>query len=815
MAKLDPYLTLYKTERDDGGAARMRELADDPATPLVFAAGADDSDDNPDVRVIVRFTGTVDPLVAVGFRPETVAGNTATGSIDVAALTNLEQVAELEFAEASIRVQLFLDRSVPEIRADQVHSGPPGWRGSNVVVGIVDSGIDFTHSNFRDASSGTRIKRVWDQNLTPQAGESNPSGYSYGVEYDDADINTALADANPFSVVRHQDDPNTGNHGTHVAGISAGDGSEAGNNQPASTYIGVAPEADIVVVATNWGTAGIIDGVNYVFQVATALNKPAVVNLSLGSVIGPHDGTSNFEQGITNLITGQGRVVVAAAGNEAADNAHASGTVTANATVNLPINVPNNRQARVDVDLWYNGADVFGVVLLDPAGNVTGNVAVGNQALNNMSGTTAFVQHSNNDPNNGDKRVSVVLQAPVGGTVAAGQWQLQLTGTNVNVGTFDSWIRNPPGQPNTSFGAFATATGTIGSPATAIRVVSVGSYVTRGPGLNSLSTFSNRGPTRDGRPTPDISAPGQRIISANVLATSPYQTMSGTSMATPHIAGVVALMLQKNRSYTWEQVRDCLRNTARADTFTGLTPNNAWGWGKVDAPDALNCVASPVIVTRAQICITRTPNCPTRPPRCMPITRQPYCRTRLPQCQPLTRAIVCRTRPHLCPPLTRQPSCLTRDCPPLTREPSCFTRVNCPPLTRMNCPQTRLECPEPTRFGCPEPTRLECPEPTRFGCPEPTRAGCPPISRVCGRPGLPRSAEAYGPYEEYHGASDYGYAGDQAAYEEGYAQGYQDALSQGYGEAYGTYESGSGQGEPTSEEFYEYDEQWFDNGEFE
>ena len=678
MTKLDPHLTNFKMSRDAGGADQMHAFAADPSIPITYMTDAAPEDDDPLVRVIVRFESAIDSLVAAGFQPETIIGDVATGSINVSRLDDLDVCAELQGAEAAVQLSPSLDLSVPEIQADLVHSGPPGRRGSGVVVGVVDSGTDYTHGNFLDASGNSRIKRIWDQNLAPIAGEANPAGFTYGVEYDDSAINAALPLADPFAQVRHQD---TGiNHGTHVAGIAAGDGSLAGNGQPANTYIGVAPESTIVVVATDFSTAGVIDGVNYVFQVASAIGLPAVVNLSLGSEIGPHDGTSNFEQGIMNLVSGSGKVVVAATGNEGADNAHASGTVATAAPVNLTINVPNNRNAPLILDLWYSGAAAFGVAFQDPAGNATPNVAVGNNNFGQLSGNTVQVDHRNNDPNNGDKRIVVIVQPPVGGNITPGAWQLQLTATTATVGTFDVWMRNPPGQPIIAFpAAQATATGTIGTPATANRVISVGSYVTRGAGGGSLSTFSNRGPTRDGRPAPDVGAPGQNIFSANAVAVSPYQPMAGTSMATPHVTGVVALMLQKNGSYTWDQVRDCLRNSARTDAFTGATPNTAYGWGKVDALAAVACVASPL------------------PP-------------------PLTRV------PSTCPPPTRI------GCPPPTR-------FFCPPPTRFFCPPpTRVFCPPPTRVNCPVPTRVNCPVPTRAGCPIPTRMGCPTPTRVCGFP---------------------------------------------------------------------------------
>ena len=130
-------------------------------------------------------------------------------------------------------------------------------------------------------------------------------------------------------------------------------------------------------------------------------------------------------------------------------------------------------------------------------------------------------------------------------------------------------------------------------PGTAYEVITAASYVTRGAGVGSISTFSSLGPTRDGRQAPTIAAPGQSIIAPQPPSTGDtYGPMSGTSMAAPMVTGTVALMLQGNPELTAAEIRDCLMSTARADAFTGATPNHAWGAGKLDAADAFGCAGA-------------------------------------------------------------------------------------------------------------------------------------------------------------------------------------------------------------------------------
>jgi len=220
-----------------------------------------------------------------------------------------------------------------------------GNTGKGVIVGIVDTGIDWCHPDFVDPSTGrSRILYLWDQTMSPIYGEHSPLGF-YGVEYGNADINAALGMCN-HSLVRSVD---TDGHGTHVAGIAAGNGTASGG-----LYRGMAPEADIIVVKSDGSDPKLIDGVDYVFQKAAALGKPAVVNLSWGGHLDPHDGTS-FLDTVLDYLSGSGRILVASAGNEGGDNIHAQLTGGAG-DITLATNY-----ADVPIDVWHDGRDGYQV----------------------------------------------------------------------------------------------------------------------------------------------------------------------------------------------------------------------------------------------------------------------------------------------------------------------------------------------------------------------------------------------------------------------------------------------------------------------
>jgi subtilisin family serine protease len=283
------------------------------------------------VAVLLEWDGEIDRLERFGARIRSAGGGIVTADLPLSKVKQLSRL-KAKYVELARPLRRELDVSLPEIRASLVHAATPANRGAGVIVGIIDSGIDFRHGAFKDVNDQTRIRSIWDQTLTPQANESSPSGFNYGVEYSMAKINQALAAANPATVVRHSDDEV--GHGTHVAGIAAGDGSDPGLGKPAFTFVGVAPEAEIIFVANRSDTQEFgnsvttLEAVRYIFARAGQLNRPCVINLSQGDNIGPHDGTSLLERGIDAELGAPGRAFVKSAGNEGASSRHAEGRVT-------------------------------------------------------------------------------------------------------------------------------------------------------------------------------------------------------------------------------------------------------------------------------------------------------------------------------------------------------------------------------------------------------------------------------------------------------------------------------------------------------
>ena len=247
-----------------------------------------------------------------------------------------------------------------------------GINGTDIIIGIVDSGIDWDHGDFLkdpDSNNQSRVLYLWDQNLSPESGESNPDlpDFDYGVEYEQNDINDEL-DGLTSGYVRSFD---TAGHGTHVAGIAAGDGSASDGDPPPPTYIGVANNADLIIVNSSLYTTDIVDGVDYIFQRADELGKSAVVNLSLGTFYGSHDGTSPYESMLSHM-TGPGKLIVVSAGNANGKAVHAEDIIPSGGTSSTTFDVPASPSVdQIWIDAWVDGGDTYNVKVFSPT-NETG-----------------------------------------------------------------------------------------------------------------------------------------------------------------------------------------------------------------------------------------------------------------------------------------------------------------------------------------------------------------------------------------------------------------------------------------------------------
>ncbi|MBC8162633.1 MAG: S8 family serine peptidase, partial [Roseiflexaceae bacterium] len=442
------------------------------AAPLVL--GAAELASAP-VTVLIDFAGSRAELESLGVVVESFADGIATGSLDAAQLTRLADDRRVRAVEAARPLASELDLSATTVGADVVQRPPLSLSGRGVIIGVIDTGIDLWHPAFRRADGRSAVIELWDQTLSPVASEQHPAGFGYGVVYDQAQINQALAAGRSTALLRHRD---THGHGTHVASIAAGS---------ALPYQGIAPATDLIVVATSsdakalGDSARTLDAIRYVYARAAKLGRPAVVNLSLGSYLGPHDGTSLLERGIDALLAAPGRALIKAAGNAGGAGCHASGSLKRNQTAVLPIEVAGGADATIDV--WYAAAGRFEIIVGTPDGTAT--APVGGDEVRELflpNGNQVAISSILDNPANGDNRIYLVLGAGSRGNLEAGRWTVTLQAKQRRgAARFDAWIERGSAPPRFA-ASIADERMTVSVPGTARRCIAVAAFADRTAG---------------------------------------------------------------------------------------------------------------------------------------------------------------------------------------------------------------------------------------------------------------------------------------------------------------------------------------------
>jgi Subtilisin-like serine proteases len=417
-----------------------------------------------------------------------------------------------------------------------------GKTGRNVIIGVIDSGIDWCHPAFIKPDGSSKILYFYEP--------------STSTEYTKTQIEQFINQG------RCDGDGDDDGHGTHVAGIAS--------------YI--AKDADLIVVRTNFDDADIILGLEYLKEKKDALNRPMVVNMSLGGHIGPHDGTSMLERAIAQY-SGRGFVVVVAAGNEGHRKIHAKlNSISSTTSVGI------NSFERDLIDGWYKNGTLK-VELCDASNNCI-SADPESYTIGNLSGgcLVEIYNTTTSSPLNGDGNFKVYFEC-------TGSLTLKLTPVS-GTPSVDLYLASETNEFTNFFleDGLGGYLGTVGMPGTSPHVITVGALTSRFStdtgttdrsftDLGKIAYFSSRGPTRDGRIKPDVVAPGYFVLGP-LAGTTRYILYPGTSMATPVVAGLVALILEDNPNLTVDEVRNILISQALSDDFTGALPNNIYGYGK-------------------------------------------------------------------------------------------------------------------------------------------------------------------------------------------------------------------------------------------
>lgn len=549
--QMDPRLQLAMVNRRTGKQSiALASTATDEVAVVARVTDAERWAELPDVH----------PGSVIGKTPD---GTTiVTGRIPVERAETVRADPIVKSLKASQPVQPLLEATTRSmgVQPALLPAGVKPKGGEGVVVGIVDTGGDFAHNNFRRADGSTRLLALWDQSGV--ARPDSPNGY--GRLYSTAEVNAALGSPDPYSALGYGPRPDVpfepaGRHGTHVMDIAAGNGKGSG-------VAGVAPNADLIfvevaasdipwsgpdVVKSSFGdSVQMLEALRFIFDQAG--NRPCVINVSLGTNGGPHDGSSLVEQGIDSLVSERSnRAVVIAAGNSQTHDIHTSGTVAVGQSTDILWRVSAHGG---EFELWYAGDGRLEITVIGPDNTTLVTVAAGqSSALGGADGGVAvFISSRLGDPNNQQNVIGVWL-AP---NLPAGNWTLRLRSSTQRPVDYHAWIeRFDPAQ--SSF-VQPVASCTLGSIATGQFSIVVGSYDAHKKSL-PLSSFSSSGPTRDGRQKPEISAPGENVQAARSRTGTGIVRKSGTSMAAPAVTGLVALMFaearRKGASLTIQDVR--------------------------------------------------------------------------------------------------------------------------------------------------------------------------------------------------------------------------------------------------------------------
>jgi subtilisin family serine protease len=413
-----------------------------------------------------------------------------------------------------------------------------GRTGRNVIIGVIDTGIDWCHPAFRKSDGSSKVLYFYEP--------------AKNIEYTKTQIEQFIS--------QRKCDGDPDGHGTHVAGIAS--------------YI--APDADLIVVRTNFYDTDIILGLQYLRNKKDSLGRPMVVNMSLGGHFGPHDGTSMLERAIANL-SGNGFVVVAAAGNSGYIRMHAK-VSGINSPVSFRLIFP--REGDV-MDGWYKNGTLRVEICAVDVFNRCITAERGTSASGRLYCNVYIDNTTTSHPLNGDGRFVVYFDC-------GGEYIIRLTPRS-GTPNADLYLVLGKGEfldcfLNDGLGGFL---GTVIEPATSPYVIAVGALTSRFrtttgisfTDLGKIAFFSSRGPTRDGRLKPEVVAPGYFVL-APEAGTSDYTLVAGTSMSSPVVAGLVALILEENPNLDVDGVRGILSSQALSDCFTGSLPNNIYGYGK-------------------------------------------------------------------------------------------------------------------------------------------------------------------------------------------------------------------------------------------
>ena len=539
-------------------------------------------------ELIIKYSGELQLPPSVSVLP--LYGGYAIISIPETEIESLSKNPQIEYIEKPKNLVLSLYEARAASCITPVQIPPLSLTGKGIIVGIVDSGIDIFHPDFRNEDGTTRILELWDQtipwNQTIPNEEDSNFFYNRGKIFSQEEINQALIDNDRSFPSR---DPS--GHGTHVAGIAAGNGRASQGEQK-----GVAPESELLIVKLGNTfpegfprTTELMLGMDYCVRKAADLNMPLALNISFGNSYGSHDGSSLLETFIDNL-SNLGRTTIAiGSGNEGNKGRHAAGQLMEQIPMQIELAVSPN-ETSLNVQLWKNYVDTFQSRLVAPSG---ASVVLTEQSIGAyrdvLDRTQLLWYFGEPAPYSVSQEIYLeMIPLPGNSYIQSGIWKFEFTPVDIVDGRFDLWL--PSGNainPSTNF-LVPSPDVTLTIPSTASNPITVAAYNSN---TDSFASFSGQGFTGLSLPKPDIAAPG-----VDITSTAPgggYTQNTGTSMATPFVTGSAALLMeygiiQGRDPYLYGQkVKAYLQKGARHLPAVQNYPSPQIGWGVLCLKDSI------------------------------------------------------------------------------------------------------------------------------------------------------------------------------------------------------------------------------------
>ena len=537
-------------------------------------------------EVIIKYTENLDNVRQIAEEVTELFGGFAVIKIKEDALTLLTDIPQVTYVEKPKAVYFALQEAKAASCLTSVQGGANGLSGAGVLFACVDSGVAYTHPDFRNEDGSTRILYLWDQTI-----EGNPpAGYTRGTEYTAEQINAALqaqTQTERREIVPSED---ISGHGTSVLGIGAGNGRGSGGR-----FRGVAYEADIIVVKL--GTPGegsfprtteLMEGVDYCIRKAVELGMPIAVNLSFGNNYGAHNGSSLLENYL-DTVAGVGKnVICVGMGNEGTAGVHKALTLTQEEPVEAEFSI-GEFQVSTNLQLWKSYADRVRIFIENPAGTVIGPIEeiLGTQRFN-VQGTELLIYYGTPNPYNVLQEIYIDFLAS-DQYLPSGIWKLRIEPIEIVWNLAELWLPvSETANERTRF-LEPTLAGTFTVPSAAENVISVAAYDALS---GAYADFSGRAfQVLPWAGKPDLAAPGVDIQTAAVGGG--YRRVSGTSFATPFVTGSAALLMEwgivrGNDPFLFgNKVKAYLRRGAKELSGFTETPNARVGYGALCVEESL------------------------------------------------------------------------------------------------------------------------------------------------------------------------------------------------------------------------------------